>query len=293
VTGFNEGDLPARMSSAQSRELGAELRQIRRAAGYRANKLAKELGWSQAKVSKLERGWRGTSAWDIAALLGRCSTDKPTRDRILNLVQEAQLGYYLRPHHSYADGLLSLNIHESAAATLLCYEPMRIPALIQARSYASSLLNPIFSSLEQVELMVQNRMDRQSNLQKNEDATSVFYIHEVALNLQVGNIATMHGQMKWLAFLCDLERIQPRVIPLATGGHSALCSSATLLTFDKGTAPLSYTETDVTTAFVDDEGAIDRYRWKFAVLDELALDVRQSRAIFEQRADFYDPVIRC
>ncbi|MFC6091753.1 helix-turn-helix domain-containing protein [Saccharothrix lopnurensis] len=95
----------ARLSTARSRELGEELRRIRREANLSSGWVSEVLGWSLGKSSKLETGSRGTSVWEIGTLVGRCGADKATRDRILALVAEPDTGSFLRPHHTGPDDL--------------------------------------------------------------------------------------------------------------------------------------------------------------------------------------------
>lgn len=285
---LTDSELPARKSSAQSRELGAELRQIRRTAGYRANKLAEELGWSQAKVSKLERGWRGTSSWDIATLLGRCGVDKLTRDRIMRLVREPQVGLFLRTHKpGFPDALICLDIHEPEAVRRSCYEPVVIPTMLQTSQYASALLEPLSESSDELCSMVKIRANRQSLLQANSDMESVFYIREQVLDLMVGGAKIMHDQMKLLAFACGWEKVALRLIPAAARGQIVTRYPATLLNFSKGLSPLGFTGNDVSVVFAEAEPLVDEYRKKFAILDSMALSVEQSCRIFEERADGY------
>src|ERR1051325_3985312 len=74
---------PVRSSSARSRELGEELRRVRHRARMSSALLSEGLGWSLGKLRKLETGSRGTSAWEIGSLLGRCGADKVTRERVM------------------------------------------------------------------------------------------------------------------------------------------------------------------------------------------------------------------
>ncbi|WP_143193129.1 helix-turn-helix domain-containing protein, partial [Saccharothrix sp. CB00851] len=85
-----EDKQPVRLSSARSRELGEELRRVRRRARMSSGLLAEALGWSLGKLSKLETGSRGTSGWEIGTLLGRCGADKTTRERIMAVATDLE-----------------------------------------------------------------------------------------------------------------------------------------------------------------------------------------------------------
>jgi hypothetical protein len=282
VTSDNEDKQP-RTTTAQSRELGAELRAARRSAGLTGSQVAAELGWSTAKLSKLEKGWRGTSLWDIGVLLGRCRADKVTRDRVMRLVSEDHTGHFLRSHsEGSADALLSLTLHERLASSLTCYEPMAIPALLQNESYARALLASAMHPPSIVESAVRHRMNRQGVLSGKHVDGFVFYIHEAALHLWVGDRATMYGQAERLVYLSTWPKLTLRVIPMSAGNHPALQHASTVLTFRHGLKPLAYGRSDVSTSFVEDDQALRSHLVKHSALSALALDVPQSRRVFTE-----------
>jgi transcriptional regulator with XRE-family HTH domain len=280
---------PARTTTAQSREFGAELRLVRQRAGLRINTIANDLGWSVAMLCKIEKGWRGTSTWEIGTLLGRCGADKPTRQRIMKLAHEPTTGLFVRPHEGkLPDDLLCLRIHEQRARTIANYEPMHVPALLQSESYARALLSNATDEPDVVNSFVRSRMERQDVLAGGKPPVSVFYIHEAALHLAVGDVETMHDQMMFLALACDSSKLSPRVIPMSAGNHAALQHPSTLLTFAESTKPLAYTHTDTATVFVDDEQLVKSHQSKHAALLALSLDVEQSRAVFTHWAGVYE-----
>ncbi|PRY41707.1 helix-turn-helix domain-containing protein [Umezawaea tangerina] len=287
--GSGPADVAAvRTSTAQSREIGAELRRVRQRAGLKTVHVAGELGWSVAKLSKLEKGWRATTDWDIGTLLGKCGADKVDRDRIIHLVHEQRLGYFTRSHQvGFPDTLLSLEIHERIATKITSYDPVSIPALAQAEAYALALLSTGSGSKEANIKMVKSRVDRSARVCRENFPSSVFYIHENALDLKVGSIDTMHDQMMWLTFLSDWSQVRLRVILRSAGGHAALFRPVTLLTFEDATS-LAYTDADMSTTFLETDDAIEFYHRKLDVLDSMALDVDQSRQLLEARADAYE-----
>lgn len=262
-----------RQGSARGRELGEELRRVRRRAGLTGVALARELEWSSAKVSKLEKGWRGTGEGDIGAFLGRCGADKVTRRRVLGMAVEPDLGWFVRPHRERpADELTCLAVHERSAVTVTCYEPFVVPSLLQTDEYARALTDGD----------PEPRLRRQRDLGQ---AVCVFYVHEAAFCLPVGDAAVMHGQMVRLAFAADSTVL--RVIPVSAGNHRALRHPATVLTFDKDVTALAFAEIDAATVFLDDDRAVKAYQDKHAVLDGLALDTGRSHETLIRWAEVY------
>src|SRR3954471_24488717 len=114
-----------RLSTAHTRELGEELRRIRQRLGIKGTAICREVGWSPAKLSKLESGARGASEADIATLLGFYRADKNTRARVLGLVTAPYHGYFVRVHDEDSpDDVLCARIHEPTARSLTSYEPL-------------------------------------------------------------------------------------------------------------------------------------------------------------------------
>ncbi|MCS7478407.1 helix-turn-helix domain-containing protein [Umezawaea endophytica] len=279
---------PARVTTAQSRELGQELRQARKRGGLRGAAFCDELEWSTAKLSKLEKGWRGTSDWEIGTFLGKSGADKATRERVMRLAQEPDIGYFVRRHTGItSDGLLCMVMHQRSALTLTSYDTMVIPGLLQSVGYARALLETT-GAHDFVDDVMSERLDRQEHLRSQEGARSTFYLHEAALRLVVGGSRTMHDQMMRLAFMCKWPHVTLRVVPFTAPGHPALRYPSALMTFTRHAKPVAYAESDLTTVFLEEEGALAFYRDKHAVLDGLALSEEESHDVFTHWANVYD-----
>jgi hypothetical protein len=279
---------PARFTTAQSRELGQELRQARKRGGLRGTAFCEELEWSTAKLSKLEKGWRGTSDWEIGTFLGKSGADKATRERVMRLAQEPDVGYFVRRHTGItSDGLLCLVMHQRSALALTSYDTMVIPGLLQSVAYARALLETT-GAFDLVDDVMKERLDRQEHLRSQENARSTFYLHEAALRLVVGGSRTMHDQMMRLAFMCEWPHVTLRVVPFSAPGHPALRYPSALMTFTRHAKPVAYAESDLTTVFLEEERAIAFYREKHSVLDALALSTEESHEVFTHWANVYD-----
>jgi hypothetical protein len=260
--------------------LGEELRRVRHRARLSSGFVAEALGWSLGKLSKLETGTRGTSPWEIGTLLGRCGADKATRDRILAIASEVDMGNFLRRHDPWPDTLTSLSLHEHAARTLTTYEPLVIPSLAQTEDYAFALTRDRGAT--------EARMARQETLRRPGGPETVIYIHEAALRVVVGDSKVMRDQMLRLTLMCGWARISLRIVPMSAASHTALRHSATLLTFAAPVKSLAYAETEAATVFHDDPTAVQAYEDKMRQLERLVLTPAQSRDVFARWADAYD-----
>ncbi|MBB5808841.1 hypothetical protein F4560_008609 [Saccharothrix ecbatanensis] len=270
-----------RLSTAHSRELGEELRRTRHRAAMSSGSVAEAMGWSLGKLSKLETGTRGTSAWEIGTLIGRLGADKPTRDRILIIASEPDTGSFLRPHNGIPDTLAALTLHEQAARSIIAYEPLAIPALAQTEDYAYALTGDRDLAKARV-------FRREIQRRRAAGADTVLYTHEAALRMMTGGPEVMRDQLLHLTLMCGWPHITPRVIPMTAQPHAALQSSAALLTFAPPTKPLAYTETDAATVFHDHPSAVARYQAKMRHLAALALSAAKSHDVIARWADSYD-----
>ncbi|MFC6091572.1 helix-turn-helix domain-containing protein [Saccharothrix lopnurensis] len=272
------------MSTARSRELGEELRRVRREANLSSGWVSEALGWSLGKLSKLETGSRGTSAWEIGTLVGRCGADKATRDRILALVAEPDTGSFLRPHHTGPDDLTALTLHEVTATSITVYEPLTVPALVQTEAYALALTGD--------EDLVSRRRARQEALALRRGPHLTVYLHENALRHLVGDADVMRDQLLRLTSLHSASHTTVRVVPATAVAHPALSHPAALLTFPHPQRPLAYTETDLATVFHDDSRMVTRLRDKMRHLARLAVGEQESGKALVRWADSYERRIR-
>src|SRR4051812_7430112 len=66
-------------------QVGTELRRAREQLGLSGIQVAKDLGWSQSKVSRIEAGRLSTSLNDLSALLGYYGLSEEVRAELLSV----------------------------------------------------------------------------------------------------------------------------------------------------------------------------------------------------------------
>jgi hypothetical protein len=270
--------MESRASNALSRELGDALRQARRRSTVRFGDLAEELGWSQARISKVERGLRGTSPLDIARYVGHLRSDQTTYDHIMELAEERNTGHLVRPHEiAMPDSLRALLLHEQTAEVIWSYQLVTIPGLLQTVDYAAALIGSPDS-----EHGVAERMARQRIFNRPRPPEGRFFILEPALYHVVGGPHVMYEQMLQLLF-----RGGVRLVTLACQMPASLISSFTFMTF-AGHQPVSYVESGPVSLFSDEVETTAQFELACADLDRVALSEEQSRSVFAEWVDRYD-----
>ncbi len=91
-------------TSVRSRQVAAALRELREQAGLSGAEVAKRMGMSPSKISRIETGNSGLKIEDVAALLGFYQVPASTRDELLDLVRRSEERawlVYLENHGTY------------------------------------------------------------------------------------------------------------------------------------------------------------------------------------------------
>ncbi|PWK84198.1 hypothetical protein C8D88_109283 [Lentzea atacamensis] len=259
-------------STPYSRDLGDELRQVReRFTTFRARRIARMLGWDPGKVSNIEHGKVRASEIDIVQYLGRCGRSQAFIEDFLNRYRSAFDHYFVQ----VTDNMRTMTMAESVADKITSYDLTTIPGLLQSEEYARALyeardvLTP-----DLIEAAVRFRMERQAIMRRHDRPECIFYVHENALRLKVGNDQIMEDQLMRLLFHTHVIRI----VPAASGPAGVHMANYVLWHYEKR-SDVAYTESDLAQVFVQDQVGVKRCKSIFALLDALALSEEQSRSM--------------
>ncbi|MGW4111348.1 helix-turn-helix domain-containing protein [Actinosynnema sp. NPDC004786] len=271
--------MESRASNALSRELGDALRQARRRSTVKFGDLAEELGWSQARISKVERGLRGTSPLDIARYVGHLRSDQATYEHIMDLAEERNTGHLVRPHEiAVPDSLRALLLHEQTAEVIWSYQLVTIPGLLQTADYAAALIDPTDG-----EHRVAERMARQRIFDRPKPPAGHFFLLESVLHHVVGGPQVMYEQLLQLLFrggvrLVTFEDQLPRTLTAAAFSFMTFADHP----------PVSYVEAGPLSVLSDAPETTAQFEQACNDLDRVALSEEQSRLVFAAWADRYD-----
>ncbi|WNV88777.1 helix-turn-helix transcriptional regulator [Umezawaea sp. Da 62-37] len=273
-------------STAHTRELGDEVREVRERSGLSLTKLAEGLGWSPGKLSKLEHGRRGGDVVDLIRLVGYCQGDQAAVDRILNIAHEGDTGYLIRPHlDGVPDGLRALASSESKATAITSFERNVVPGMLQTPEYARALMST--SGDPAVEAGVRTRMERQELLHRPTPPKCTFFIHESALHGWVGGSQVMADQMLQLALWSAWGHVDIRLVPFSAGNRQSLLHPLKHLTFAVA-HPVVYIEGQALSVLSERPEVVAAHESAIADIGRLALDAQESRSEFARWADRYE-----
>ncbi|WP_329790058.1 helix-turn-helix transcriptional regulator [Lentzea sp. DG1S-22] len=278
--------MTAMTSTAYSRDLGDELRRLReKFTTLTGHAFAEQLGWDPSKVSNIEKGKARASEIDLVQYLMMCGRDSAHFEAFRERYRYAFDPYVL----VVPDNLRTLAMAEAQAQKITSYDGLSMPGLVQTPEYARALLTEGGNeAAEDIEKFVQLRVDRQSIMRRSNPPECVFFVHELALRLRVGDARVMEEQYLRLLFHTHVVRI----VPMSAGVAIAMRSARRLFSFEK-MVPVAYSENDVAQVFAHDGKAIASSREFFKWLDARALDGEQSRSMLTDyvgglREDLHD-----
>ncbi|MDT7723916.1 MAG: hypothetical protein QOI21_492 [Actinomycetota bacterium] len=276
-------------STARRRELGGELRNIRKRQRMSGHQLGRRLEWPPSNISRLETGVRPLPVVDVATFLGTCGANAADRKRLLKLAEASDDSYWVRPYFdALTDPLKSLIIQESLAESILVFESTFIPGLQQTEAYmrAAFELDGRYAR-ERADILVKARVERQKLLDRRIPPHCTYFIHERALRSQLGGRKVMQEQLLHLVLSSNLRHCSIRVVPDSAATLLMLNNPFRIMEFADHPAVV-YTDTYAAGLFIDDRMAVEAYYSLSAQLQQSALNEGQSRQWLAQLANEYD-----
>ncbi|MDG9720419.1 helix-turn-helix transcriptional regulator [Streptomyces sp. DH24] len=261
--------------------VGVQLAGFREDAGLSQDQAARELGFSPAKLSRIEagKGRRPPSERDVRALLELYGTDPYEVAVLLKILQRAgEPGWWQRYDKrlmpEWFDRLVGL---QEAAATIRTFEIQYVPGLLQTAAYTRAVVErglPNAPSGE-VQRRVELRM-RRAELLLRQDAPQLWAIIDESVLLRVlGSPEVMREQLAHLVEMAQRPNVTLQVVPLAVTNASAPAIPLTYLRFGGLDLPdVVYLEHIRSANFLEDRDETEEYR---LALDRLADEALQPR----------------
>jgi transcriptional regulator with XRE-family HTH domain len=266
--------------------LGAELRRLREIAEITPQQAAREIGASESKISRMERGRNALKYDDVAELLFFYGvSDETVREELLSLARRAnQPGWW----HSYNDVLpdwfqpyVGL---EAAALRIRSYEAHYIPGLLQTPRYAAAVIALDGFPPEEVDRRVGLRHARQRRFR--EGAVRLWaIIDEAALHRRFGDADVMRGQLEELAAAAKLPNLTLQVTPFTSGGHTAQNGFAILRFPDRQMTDVIYVEQLTNALYLDKREEVDAYTLAMDRLSVISASPAESVEIINRIRD--------
>lgn len=221
-------------SSAALRELGAELRHAREAAGISQRELARLAGISaNSRVSEMESGKRLLTTAELGRIFEQLAVAAADRERLLGMARDAA-GVSVEFNvgtPGIGRTLVQLIDHERVAQRIVVVSPLLIPGLLQTSDYT----RVIMAGAPDSELRVALRSGRRDILTRRNPVELVALIDSEALIRPVAPPDVMADQLRHLLAMAERPNITVQVASsTAPGYHPMLAGPFELIEFPKG-----------------------------------------------------------
>ena len=271
--------------NVRRRRLAAELRRLRERAGFIGEEVARLLGWSTSKISRLERAQTAVKRTDLRRLLELYRVDPRRREELLALAEESQPSGRLKAISARLPGVHAefLNV-EAEAESVWNWEPQIVPGLMQTEDYARAVMlgwHSMFTEPpSEIERRVEARRLRQQALQRDPPLQLSVVIDESVLHRKLEEASIMRTQLQHIVEASRLPNISVRILPLKSD-HPVAVGAFTYVKFPQlHDVPLNdivtFEHLTGTNQF-EDQDETYKYSVVFRALEESSLDIEHSR----------------
>jgi len=276
--------------TVRRRQLMAELKRLREAAGLSQEAVAERLDWHPTKLMRIETGRTSPHPNDVRLMLEVYGmTDREQVAALVKLARDArQKGWW----YSYRDVLLNRYEFfiglEAEATSIRNFELAMVPGLLQTEEYARSVIRSgqLELGTDEVERLVDVRMTRQQLLAKGDRPQLWAILDEAAIRRLVGGPTVMRDQLEHLVAATELGRTTIQVVAYGAGAHPGQAGPFVMFGFAEPAEPdVVYTETVGGNLYMDKPDEVRLYATAFDHLRALALSPGDTRAMLRAAAD--------
>ncbi|GHC95789.1 transcriptional regulator [Streptomyces violarus] len=269
--------------------VGVQLAGFREDAGLAQDQAARAVGFSPAKLSRIEsgKGRRPPTENDVRALLQLYSTDDYEVSVLLKLLRRAgEPGWWQRYDKrlmpEWFDRLVGL---QEAAATIRTFEIQYVPGLLQTPAYTRAVVERGLPNAPagEVERRVELRRHRARLLLRQEAPQLWAVIDESVLLRVLGSTDVMREQLAHLVEMAERPNVTVQIVPLSVTNASAPAIPVTYLRFGGLDLPdVVYLEHIKSANFLEDRDETEEYRIALDRLADEALKPRDSLELLRQ-----------
>ncbi|MET8959875.1 helix-turn-helix transcriptional regulator [Streptomyces sp. NPDC004074] len=269
--------------------VGVQLAGMREGVGLSQEQAARALGFSPAKLSRIEagKGRKPPTEDDVRSLLQLYEADDHEAAVLVKLLQRAgEPGWWQRYDKrlmpEWFDRLVGL---QEAAAAIRTFEIQYVPGLLQTAAYTRAVVErglPSASATE-VERRVELRMRRRQLLARPDAPQLWAIIDESVLMRVLGSREVMREQLEHLVEMARYPHVTLQFVPLDVTNASAPAIPVTYLRFGGLDLPdIVYLEHIRSANFLEDRDETEEYRMALDRLADEALNPRESVALLRR-----------
>jgi transcriptional regulator with XRE-family HTH domain len=274
-------------SAASQLRLASELRRLRRRARLTGKNVATELGWSEAKLSRIENGQTRVKIADLHQFMDLYGVFGQDRAALVALAEESRETDVLAElEGDVPEGHRGILEAETEAEAIWVWEPQIIPGLLQIENYTRSLLglwSDIFARpVGEIERRLSTIQIRRRVLARSEPLELSFVIDESVLLRAVASPQVMREQLAHLIENSERQNIELRVLPL-NGEKITVIGGFNYFRFPRihgisrpDTVAFEYMQG---TTFTESELDVNSYKLAFSAMRDMSLSQEDSRGM--------------
>jgi transcriptional regulator with XRE-family HTH domain len=274
-------------SAVRQQVLGGELRRLRRRAHLTGKEVATRLGWSEAKLSRIENGLARVKSADLDDFMDLYGVSGPDRAELEALARESRQTDPLEElEGDVPEGYARIVRAEWEAEAMQTWEPQVVPGLLQTESYTRAVLQPWPAILAMptaaLERRVKSRLLRQRVLERTPLPEFGFVIDESVLIRGFAVPSVMRDQLDHLVEVSEHPNIELRILPL--GGKQVTGTGAFVYFRFPSIHGVPVPDTVAVehfegTIFIDSEQDVHAYQLVFKAMRENSLSPESSRTM--------------
>ncbi|GAQ77165.1 helix-turn-helix protein [Streptomyces turgidiscabies] len=266
------------------RQLGAELRRLRKTRGLLAAEVAQHLQCSETRISRMETG-RGRVTPRAEEIVKLCelygvADERQVQGLLSMLTDSEQPGWWDSYREALPSGLEVLLGLETDARAERAWEPVLIHGLLQTPDYARAVLAAHPGNRpNDIEDLVPVRTKRQELLSAEDREPLELWaiLDEQVISRPVGGPGIMHEQISHLIEVAGLPNVTLQMVPIAKGAHPGLGGAFSILEFEEN-EPLVYVDSPAGNLYLEKKPDVRRFTTSFDLLKAKALDPDETTA---------------
>lgn len=269
----------------QRLRLRAALRQARQHRGWTQQTAAEQVGWSKAKIVRIELGSMGMSRADLRALASAYGVTDADRIAQWERWVSASRRQPLEPFSDVLRrGFMEYVALEGVAVRIRQFHPMVVPGLLQTRRYAEYLIDTLAAKdtpREARDRQLAARLARQQILHTPHPPRIQILVDESVLHREATDPAILPEQLEHLYELARLPHMDMRVIPATRGLHQAVTGPFTIVDLPDDLIGGSWVYIEgahAKTALQDDAADVGHYTDVFTRLHDHGIALEETGA---------------
>lgn len=263
--------------TVRGRRLARELRRLREDHRLTLQDVADRLGWSRARVSRLETAQSRPHHGDVADLLDLYGVTSPDRDAFITLAREArQRGWWTAYVDVFTGSYVAL---EDGAARIRTWDPQLIHGLLQTEAYSRTVISSgrMIADQAEIDRRVAARKVRQGLLDRPDAPHLHMVIDEGVLRRPLGGPGVMGDQLRALVTAAERANVTIQVLTYEMGEHAGLDGRFTILSYpDEADPDIAYVEGTMGNVYLESTDEIGQHVERFKRIITAALSPGES-----------------